>query len=225
MRKNEFEQLKQRVKSEDSRFLISRSPFYQTVRMLARYYARMNAVLKPFGIDVPRWRVLNLLAEGNALTVSEIADESVVHISTMAKTIGRMVNEGLVTVRTSASDARSTDVLISAEGTELLERTREKVNYVFKEALRGLSKTEIQLMNSISARILPKISRREPGTNHRPADESPGPALLFTTLAPLAQERATALNAPIPRSSMARTPLRLTANRAEWRDKWRRKMN
>jgi DNA-binding MarR family transcriptional regulator len=158
MRKNEFEQLKQRVKSEDSRFLISRSPFYQTVRMLARYYARMNAVLKPFGIDVPRWRVLNLLAEGNALTVSEIADESVVHISTMAKTIGRMVNEGLVTVRTSASDARSTDVLISAEGTELLERTREKVNYVFKEALRGLSKTEIQLMNSISARIYENLS-------------------------------------------------------------------
>ena len=90
MRKSEFEQIKTKVKAEDSRFLATRSPFYQTVRMLARYYARMNAVLKPCGVDVARWRVLILLSEQEAITVSEIAEESVVHISTMAKTITRM---------------------------------------------------------------------------------------------------------------------------------------
>jgi MarR family transcriptional regulator, organic hydroperoxide resistance regulator len=158
MRKNEIELIKRHVRSEDSRFIASRSPFYQTVRMLARYYARMNSVLKPFGIDVARWRVLNLLAERQTLTVSEIADESVVQISTMAKTITRMAGEGLVTVRTSATDARSTDVMISKDGRALLDRTREKVDYVFQEALRGLSKTEIQLLNSLSARIFENLS-------------------------------------------------------------------
>ena len=49
MRKNEFDQVKRGVRSEDSRFIVTRSPFYQTVRMLARYYARMNSALKPFG--------------------------------------------------------------------------------------------------------------------------------------------------------------------------------
>jgi DNA-binding MarR family transcriptional regulator len=158
MRKNEIELIKRHVRSEDSRFIVTRSPFYQTVRMLARYYARMNSVLKPFGIDVARWRVLNLLAERQTLTVSEIAEESVVQISTMAKTITRMVGEGLVTVRTSAADARSTDVTISKDGRALLDRTREKVDYVFQEALRGLSKTEIQLLNSLSARIFENLS-------------------------------------------------------------------
>jgi len=158
MRKNELDEIKRHLKAEDSRFLVSRSPFYQTVRMLARYYARMNAVLKPSGIDVARWRVLCLLAEREAITVSEIADESVVHISTMAKTITRMVGEGLVTVRTSSTDARSTEVMIAPEGLALLEQTREKTKYVFKDALRGLTKTEIQLLNSISARIFENLS-------------------------------------------------------------------
>jgi DNA-binding MarR family transcriptional regulator len=158
MRKSDLDKIKLHVKSEDSRFVVSRSPFYQTVRMLARYYARMNTVLKPIGIDVARWRVLSLLVEREPITVSEIAEECVVHISTMAKTITRMAGEGLVTVRTSSADARSTEVLITAEGRALIDRTREKVNYVFKEALRGLSKTEIQLLNSLSARIFENLS-------------------------------------------------------------------
>lgn len=158
MRKTELDDIKRHVRAEDSRFVTSRSPFYHTVRMLARYYARMNAVLKPSGIDMARWRVLSLLAEGQAITVSEIAEECVAHISTMAKTITRMVGEGLVTVRTSDADARSTEVTITPEGLALLEQTREKTKYVFKEALRGLSKTEVQLLNSISARIFENLS-------------------------------------------------------------------
>lgn len=158
MRKTELDDIKRHVRAEDSRFLATRSPFYHTVRMLARYYARMNAVLKPSGIDVQRWRVLSLLAEHQPITVSEIAEECVAHISTMAKTITRMAGEGLVTVRTSSADARSTEVMITPEGLALLERTKEKTKYVFKEALRGLSKTEVQLLNSLSARIFENLS-------------------------------------------------------------------
>jgi DNA-binding MarR family transcriptional regulator len=158
MRKSEFDGLKRHLKKEDSRFLASRSPFYQTVRMLARYYVRMNAVLKPLGIDMARWRVLSLLTERDVVTVSEIAEESVVHISTMTKTITRMVGEGLVTVRTSSTDARSTEVMIAPAGRQLMEQTRDKVKHVFKDALRGLSKTEVQLLNSLSARIFENLS-------------------------------------------------------------------
>jgi len=159
MRKSESDEIKRHLRAEDSRFITSRSPFYHTVRMLARYYTRMNAVLKPSGIDVPRWRVLTLLAEREVITISEIAEESVVHISTMAKTITRMAGEGLVTVRTSSTDARSTEVMITPAGLKLLEQTREKVKGVFKQALRGLSKTEVQLLNSLSARIFENLER------------------------------------------------------------------
>jgi len=158
MPKNDLDDIKRHVKAEDSRFLSSRSPFYHTVRMLARYYTRMNAVLKPSGIDMARWRVLSLLAERESITVSVIAEECVAHISTMAKTITRMVSEGLVTVRTSSADARSTDVMITPEGLALLEQTRDKVRHVFKDALRGLTKTEVQLLNSLSARIFENLS-------------------------------------------------------------------
>jgi DNA-binding MarR family transcriptional regulator len=75
----------------------------------------------------------------------------------MAKTITRMAGEGLVTVRTSSTDARSTEVMITPAGLKLLEQARDKVKGVFKEALRGLSKTEVQLLNSLSARIFENL--------------------------------------------------------------------
>ncbi len=150
--------LKRRIRSEDSRYLVARSPFYQVVRMLSRYSARMNAVLKPAGIDVPRWRVLVLLAERKPVTISQIADEAVVGISTMAKIVNRMVAEGLATTRISDSDARSTEVFITDSGLERLESVREKVNYVFKEALRGLTKSEMQLLNTLSVKIYDNLS-------------------------------------------------------------------
>ncbi len=157
MRKSESDEIRRHLRAEDSRFITSRSPFYHTVRMLARYYARMNAVLKPSGIDVPRWRVLTLLTEQKVMTVSEIAEESVVHISTMTKTITRMAGESLVKVRTSSTDARATEVMITPAGRKLLEQSRSQVKDVFKQSLRGLSKTEVKLLNSLSARIFENL--------------------------------------------------------------------
>ena len=150
--------MKQRIRSEDSRFLTIRSPFYQTVRMLARYSARMNAILKPAGLDVPKWRVLMMLAEKKPFTVSEIASEAVLNISTMAKIIDRMIADNLVSTQTSITDARSTNVFITEDGLHLLEQVREKVNYLLKEALRGISKPELQLLNTLSAKIYDNLS-------------------------------------------------------------------
>ena len=50
MRKSELDGIKRHLKAEDSRFLASRSPFYQTVRMLARYYGAEE--LPAFGAAV-----------------------------------------------------------------------------------------------------------------------------------------------------------------------------
>ncbi len=138
--------------------VIARSPFYQPVRMLARYSTRMNAVLKPIGIDVPRWRVLMLLVDGTPLTVSQLADEAVIGISTMAKIINRMAAEGLVATQTSRADARSTDVSITKAGHAVLDEARESADEVFKTALRGLSRMEIRLLNSIAFRIYENLS-------------------------------------------------------------------
>ena len=63
-----------------------------------------------------------------------------------------------MSTRTSSADARSTDVFITERGERVLEAVREKVNYLFKEALRGLTKSEIQLLNTLSAKIYDNLS-------------------------------------------------------------------
>ena len=64
-----------------------------------------------------------------------------------------MAGEGLVKVRTSRTDARATEVMITPAGRKLLEQSRDKVKAVFRQSLRGLSRTEVKLLNSLSARI------------------------------------------------------------------------
>ena len=158
MKNKNSDRIKQRIRAEDSRYLVNRSPFYQVVRMLARYSARMNAILKPAGLDVPKWRVLMMLSEKRPFTISELADEAVVNISTMAKIITRMIADGLVTTKTSETDARSTDVFITEQGELLLAHVRDKVNYLFKEAFRGMTKADMQLLNTLSVNIYDNLS-------------------------------------------------------------------
>ena len=73
-----------------------------------------------------------------------------------------MPREGLVSTKTSRSDARSIEVSITAKGLmpgiRRLESVREKANHVWNEALRGVTKTEARLLNSLSVRIYDDLS-------------------------------------------------------------------
>jgi hypothetical protein len=64
-----------------------------------------------------------------------------------------MTTEGLVSTKTSRSDARSIEVSIAAEGLGRLESVREKANHAWNEAVPGVTRTEAQLPNSLSVRI------------------------------------------------------------------------
>jgi len=71
-------------------------PFYWLTRAHGRYLASMEAVLRGMGLDAPRWRVLMTLHEDNRASVSEIAEHSNAKLSTRAKIVRRMKQDGFV---------------------------------------------------------------------------------------------------------------------------------
>ncbi|MCQ4159897.1 MarR family transcriptional regulator [Roseomonas sp. GC11] len=139
-------------------YRIEKSPLYHAARLVGAYHRRMNAVLKPIGMDVPQWRVLGLLDARGPSTVSRIADEAVAQLSTMAKIIQRMALQGLVTTEVSSEDARSVIVSITGQGREALEQVREKAGLIFEEAFRGVADEEMLEFARLAEKIYGNLS-------------------------------------------------------------------
>ena len=134
-------------------FEIHKWPFYHLARVTSLYTHRMDAALKPLGVDVPRWRVLALLHKNGASSVTQLSQEAVSKISTMTKIIQRMTAEGLVTVRPSSEDARSTQVTISADGKRILQEVQEKVGRIGRIAFEDVSIEDIDRLNEICEKL------------------------------------------------------------------------
>lgn len=142
----------------ETAFEIHSWPFYHLARLTALYTQRMDASLKPLGVDVPRWRVLALLHKHGRCTITQLSGEAVTKISTMAKIIQRMIAEGLITTQPSAEDARSTEVMLSDRGRELLEIVQDKVSRIGRQAFHDVSDGEISRLNQLCERLYANLA-------------------------------------------------------------------
>lgn len=139
-------------------FEIQRWPFYHLARLNSLYNQRMDAALKPLGVDVPRWRVLALLHKNGPSTVTQLSREAVSRISTMTKIIQRMTAENTVFVRPSPVDARSTEVVLSEEGSRILETVREKVGRIGRASFNGMTIEDIERFNQTCQTIYANLA-------------------------------------------------------------------
>lgn len=132
-----------------SAFNMEEWPFYWLTRFTGRYIRQMELVLKPIGLDVPRWRVLMTLRNKEVLSVSEIADHAIVKLPTMTKIVQRMQAEGLVECRQSAADGRVTQVLLTAAGATAGQKAWEAANKIYERAFEDLSKKDVATLNKL----------------------------------------------------------------------------
>lgn len=119
-------------------FRLEASPFYWLTRISGRYMMEMSDLLRGIGMDVPRWRVLMILAEHEPASISTLSDEAVINLSTMTKIVQRMEADDLVTASTRESDARVTEVRLTNAGRAALAGVREQAGQVFRHAFDTL---------------------------------------------------------------------------------------
>jgi DNA-binding MarR family transcriptional regulator len=124
-------------------FRLENSPFYWLTRASGRYLLAMERRLKRIGMDVPRWRVLMILAETEPASISTLSEHAVIKLSTMTRIVGRMSEAGLVTTAASADDGRVTEARMTEEGRAALERVRREGSAVFGHVFGDAPDAEI----------------------------------------------------------------------------------
>ena len=139
-------------------FRIADYPFYLLNRIAARYAIDMSDALKAIGMDLPTWRALMILHERSPRSVSEIAVQAVVRLSTMTRVVRRLERAGLVRLATRSSDARVTEVQITIRGEDALRRVREVAGRVYARAFADFSPQDIELLNGLLVRVMSNLS-------------------------------------------------------------------
>ena len=150
---DEAEQLLPVMDPQQQAFEIESWPFYHLARLTALYAQRMDASLKPLGIDVPRWRVLAILKKRGTCTITQLTAEAVSRMSTMAKIIQRMIAEDLVVATKSIDDQRATEVDIAPRGREILVQVQDKVARIGREAFHDVSKSDLRTLIAMTQKI------------------------------------------------------------------------
>src|SRR5262249_56971579 len=89
--------------------------------------ADLERVLRPKGVPVEYWRVLEVLADENGRSMSSLADAVAMRLPTLSKLIDRMVADALVQRAADPQNLRRVLVYISDPGLQLVTGLRDKV--------------------------------------------------------------------------------------------------
>lgn len=134
-------------------FLLTGSPLYWLARVAGRYRLDMDRVLKPIGMDVPRWRVLAILSEHEPASVTELCDHAVIRLSTMTRIVQRLAEAGLVETRQREADGRVTEVTLTVAGREAALAVHQQASRIFRHGFEGFDASEVAELNAMLRRL------------------------------------------------------------------------
>jgi len=153
-----------------SKFLLADSPFYLIARTSGRYAIDMHRILKSVGMDIPRWRALMVLRECNPSSVSEIAERTVIQLSTVTRVVQRLEKQGLVRLASRKTDGRKTDVSLTENGKAAVERVRECASRIYRLAFHDFTADEIETLNALLRRAFDNLNFSAAPARARAAD-------------------------------------------------------
>ena len=118
---------------------------------------RVNEVLEPFGITQPQFNILRILRgqQGRPISTQDIRERMLDRAGDASRLVDRLAAKKLISKSTSQADRRLIDVVISAEGLQLLAQIDAKMGEI-DTILQVVSAEDAQALN----RILDTISDR-----------------------------------------------------------------
>ena len=143
-------------------FRLDASPLYWLARVAGRYRLDMDLVLKPIGMDVPRWRVLAILAEHEPASITELCDHAVIRLSTMTRIVQRLADGGLVTTRPRRADGRVTEVLLTAAGRDAAVGVHRQASRIFRQGFEGFAAADVAVLNAMLRRLFDNFGQPPP---------------------------------------------------------------
>jgi len=97
---------------------------YLIASLNRRLEAELEERLRPGGVSIEQYRILEVLDASEPVAMGEIARQSLIEAPTLTKIMDRMVAEGLVYRAPDPNDRRRVLILTAPAGTALFKRLR-----------------------------------------------------------------------------------------------------
>lgn len=127
-------------------FNIENFPYYWITQVHAQYVLNVDHVLKKYGVDNSRRRLLVALKAKPNASVSELSELIVSKMSTTTKIVYRLKEEGFVDTYSCENDARITRVILTASGVEMTQKIYDLMSVVLEQSFDGLTPLQLDKM-------------------------------------------------------------------------------
>lgn len=135
-------------------FTLDHHLFYLFTQILGRRSRQLGELLRPFGITVPKWRVLAVLGERPGCTMNQLADYATIDRTTLTRTLDQMVADGLIERISGAQDRRNVHLRLTAAGSRKLKRVLPIVLPHNGRAVDGFAPAELDRFYDDLHRVL-----------------------------------------------------------------------
>ena len=138
-------------------FRLETHVFYWFSRILSRRNRALNAELRRFDLDYPRWRVMAVLNQHAGCSMQQLAEHTAVDRTTLAHTTALMEKQGLLTRRARKTDRRSIMLDLTPRGRSLLARILPTVLAHSSQSLSGFTAGEMGTLFKLLQRMAENI--------------------------------------------------------------------
>jgi DNA-binding MarR family transcriptional regulator len=138
-------------------FRLETHAFYWFSRILSRRNRVLNAELRRFELDYPRWRVMAVLNQHPGCSMQQLAEHTGVDRTSLAHTVALMARQGVLTRRARKDDRRSIVLTLTPRGCNLLGRILPTVLAHSSQALSGFTATEVRTLFALLGRIAANV--------------------------------------------------------------------
>jgi DNA-binding MarR family transcriptional regulator len=139
-------------------FLLSTSSNAVSNLVAQAYQAR-------FGLNIPQWRLLAVLAESQGLTQQEICDRTIMDKVTVSRAAHALVGRGLIARSPNSSDGRSHVLILSGVGRRLVSDVTPAALAIEQALFDTFNAKEMEVFASLLRRVR---TRAEAAANEEP---------------------------------------------------------
>jgi DNA-binding MarR family transcriptional regulator len=128
-------------------------PYQLSVASNAVSSAVARAYVTHFGLRIPEWRLIAVLAEEEGLTQQALVARTEMDKMTVSRAAHTLVERGLVSRVRHGQDGRSHALALSEAGRALYAQIAPKALAMESELLKGLSAGEIEALKATLAKL------------------------------------------------------------------------
>jgi DNA-binding MarR family transcriptional regulator len=112
-----------------------------------------EAYSRRFGLSIPEWRVMAVLALDSGLSAAEVAERTAMDKVAVSRAVGRLLSTGCARRETAAGDRRRSVLGLTAEGRRIYRRIAPALREYEAELLAGFGAAELQHLDGLLRRL------------------------------------------------------------------------